>query len=169
MDKQAKDFIFSIVLIAVGVFALVGGIDIVNRAAQPPYRITTFSISPGFFPVVLGATLILCSILLWIQSLKGKGGLKAACKDNWGQFCTWFKPAVTSKNTITMTIGAVIMAVYSFLLVGWLPHWLASFIFLVGIMLFLKAAKWWKVLIISAGAVGLVIILFQICFHAALP
>jgi hypothetical protein len=61
------------------------------------------------------------------------------------------------------------MFIYSYFLVGWLPYWAASLIFLVALMLFLRAAKWWKVIIISLAAVGLIVLLFQVCFNAALP
>ncbi|MDD3163633.1 MAG: tripartite tricarboxylate transporter TctB family protein [Sphaerochaetaceae bacterium] len=169
MDTQSKDFIFSFVLIALGIFVLISGIAIFNDAALPPYSVTEFSLSPGFMPVVLGAALLLCSILLFFQSLKGKGSFKAAVCENSRQFANWIKPAFKSQDTIYMAVGILFMFIYSYFLVGWLPYWAASLIFLVALMLFLRAAKWWKVIIISLAAVGLIVLLFQVCFNAALP
>ncbi|MGI5173492.1 tripartite tricarboxylate transporter TctB family protein [Treponema sp. OMZ 840] len=169
MDDKYKDFIFSFVLIAVGLFVLFGGISIYKDAAQMPYSIPEFVLSPGFMPVILGAALLFCSILLLFQSLKGRGTLKAAFIDNWNRFSSRMKPAFSEYDTISMAVGIAMMFVYSFFLIKLLPFWVASLIFLVGLMLFLKAAKWWKVVIIALAVIGLTVLLFQIGFHAALP
>lgn len=169
MDTQAKDFIFSFFLVAVGLFVLISGIVIFKSAAEPPYGVTRFSLSPGFMPVVLGAALLFCSALLFFQSLKGKGGFRSACIDNFRQFAHWLKPALTAKDTISMAAGIAMMFIYSYLLISYLPYWAATLIFLICLMLFLRAAKWWNVIIIALVTVGLVYLLFKVCFHAALP
>lgn len=169
MDQKAKDFIFSFVLIIFGIFTTIGGVQIYHKAAERPYNITEFSISPGFLPVILGVALILCSMILLVQSLSGKESYKVALKDNLEQFKAWFKPAVTSKDTISMVVGTLIMFVYCFFLIDICHYMIASFVFLVGIMLFLKASKWWKIVLISAGAMGLIYLLFKVAFRAALP
>jgi hypothetical protein len=68
-----------------------------------------------------------------------------------------------------MVGGMAIMAIYAFLLIGLLPYYLASLIFLIALMLFLRASTIVKSIIISIAAVGLVILLFQYGFNVSLP
>lgn len=169
MNSKAKDFIFSFVLFALGVFVVVSGFSIYQKAALIPYKVTEFTLSPGFMPVVLGFALVFCSIVLCLQSLKSEEGMGATAKKHFAEFKAWVKPAFTNEDTITMAIGIVIMFIYSYFLVGFLPYIVASAIFLIGMMFFLRAAKWWKIIVISLVAVGLIYLLFKVCFNAALP
>ncbi len=169
MEKKTKDFIFSIVLCALSIYVMVEGVAIYRRVALPPYKITQFSLSPGFLPVILGGVLLLCSLLLFIQSIAGGqgfvGSIKARCID----IGKWFGPALHDKDMYYTIGGVLIMGIYTFVLMTFLPFWIASLLFLVGIMFYLHAQKWWKILLISAGAVGLIVLLFQVVFKAALP
>lgn len=165
MDKKAKDFIFSFVLLALGIYETAEGFHIYFQAASSPYNITEFRISPAFLPVVLGIALMFCSILLCRQALKGGDGAKAY----WNQFVAVLKSIPKNKNVLSMVGGTVIVFIYSFILVGWIPYWAATLIFLMGLMLFLQATKPWKVVIVSLVVVGLILLLFKVAFRAALP
>lgn len=169
MDKKAKDFIFSFVLMAVAVYVFVGGMHIYFEAASMPYNITEFTISPAFLPVILGAALFFCAILLCLQSLSGTERKGKAAKAYWGQFKASLKPLFANKNFLSMVGGACIIFIYTFILVGLIPYWAASFVFLVALMLFLQATKPVRVIIISAVVVGLILLLFKVAFRAALP
>jgi hypothetical protein len=68
-----------------------------------------------------------------------------------------------------MSVGVAIMAVYVYGLVGNLPYWAASLIFLLGMFFFLRIGSWWKVIVIAVASVGGVLLLFQVIFQAALP
>ncbi|NBK25882.1 MAG: hypothetical protein EOM68_28190, partial [Spirochaetia bacterium] len=68
-----------------------------------------------------------------------------------------------------MVIGMLIMGLYAYFLIGLLPYWLSSVLFLIALMAFLRAAKLWKIILISILSVGLVIVLFQVVFNVSLP
>lgn|GEM_PF-473293 len=169
MEKKTKDFIFSFVLMILGLYVAVGGYLIYKRAALPPYNITQLNVSPGLLPVILGITLILCSALLCIRSLDRSDGLKDALRHKCADIKGWIDVAFHDKGYLFAIGGVAIMALYTFVLLKFLPFWISSILFLVGVMLYLRAGKFWKIALSSCGAVGLVVLLFQVCFQAVLP
>jgi uncharacterized BrkB/YihY/UPF0761 family membrane protein len=68
-----------------------------------------------------------------------------------------------------MTIGCIMMFIYTFFLMQWLPFWLASIIFLIAMFLFLRIGKPWKAVVLAVLVVALIVLLFKYGFGAALP
>lgn len=167
MSKKLKDFIFSIVLILLGSYVIFEGMNIFHKAAEKPYKITQFSVSPGFLPVLLGIALVLTSVILLIQSFKGEK-VGEALANRKTEFCEWTKTAF-GENFFRMTIGCVMMFIYTFFLMEWLPFWAASVIFLVAMFLFLRVGKPWQAVILSVLVVAVIVLLFKYGFGAALP
>ncbi len=169
MEKKTKDFIFSFVLMLLGLYVAVGGYMIYRKAALPPYNITQFSVSPGLLSVILGIALVGCSALLCFRSLDRANGFGNALRHRIADIKEWIGPALHDKGYLYTIGGVAIMAAYTFILLTFLPFWIASILFLVGVMLYLHADKFWKIALSSCGAVGLVVLLFQVCFQAVLP
>ena len=167
MTKKLKDFLFSIILILVGSYVIIEGMNIYHKAAEKPYKITQFTVSPGFLPVLLGIALVLTSVILLIQSFKGEK-LSEALVNRKTEFCEWIKTAF-SENFFRMVIGCVMMFIYTFFLMEWLPFWAASVIFLLAMFLFLKVGKPWQAVILSVLVVAVIVLLFKYGFGAALP
>lgn len=167
MTKKLKDFIFSIVLILLGAYVTIEGFNIYHTAAKIPYQVKQFTVSPGFLPVILGFALVITSVLLLIQSFKGES-VKDALKNRKTEFASWTKTAF-GENFFRMAIGCVMMFIYTFFLMEWLPFWAASLIFLIGMFLFLRVGKPWQAVILSALVVALIVLLFKYGFGAALP
>lgn len=167
MTKKLKDFIFSIILILIGSYVIIEGVNIYHKAAEKPYKITQFTVSPGFLPVLLGIALVFASLILLIQSFKGeKFGEALVNRKN--EFSEWTKTAF-SENFFRMAIGVVLMFIYTFFLMEWLPFWAASVVFLVAMFLFLRVGRPWQAVILAALVVALVVVLFKYGFGAALP
>lgn len=164
MDNKQKDFIISLALVALGVYATVGGVDIYRRAARPPYNITSLGISPGLLPIILGSLLLILSLILFFKSLKESSFIGRA-----STLALWLKSAAKNSDIQMMVGGMVIMAIYSFLLVGLLPYWIVSTLFLIALMSFLRASKFLTIIMVALIAVGLVILLFQVGFNVSLP
>lgn len=164
MEMKQKDFNISLVLVGLGLYTTIEGVRMYRKAARPPYNIEQFSISPGFIPTVLGAMLLILSIVLLAKSIKGTG-----FRTQLSDLLAWSKQAIHDTDIRLMVIGMVIMAVYSFFLIGLLPYWLSSVLYLIALMAFLRATKVWKIILISFFAVGLVIVLFQVVFNVSLP
>ena len=167
MAKKLKDFVFSIVLILVGSYVIIEGMNIFHKAAEKPYRITKFTLSPGFLPVLLGIALVFTSVLLLISSFQGEK-FGEALANRKAEFIEWPKTAFNS-NLLNMTIGCIMMFIYTFFLMQWLPFWLASIIFLIAMFLFLRIGKPWKAVVLAVLVVALIVLLFKYGFGAALP
>jgi len=164
MEMKQKDFNISLVLVGLGLYSTVEGIRMYRKATKPPYNIEQFSIPPGFLPTILGALLLILSILLFVKSIKGCG-----FRFQVSALITWSKQAVHDIDIRLMVVGMLIMGIYAYFLIGLLPYWLSSVLFLIALMAFLRATKLWKIILISILSVGLVIVLFQVVFNVSLP
>ena len=167
MTKKLKDFIFSLVLILLGAYVIVEGMNIYHKAMDKPYKITQFTVSPGFLPVLLGIALVVTAVLLLISSFQGEA-FGAALVNRKTEFSEWTKKAFNA-DLLNMTIGCVMMFLYTFFLVQLMPFWLASIIFLVAMFLFLRIGKAWKAVVLAVLVVAAIVLLFKYGFGAALP
>jgi len=156
--KKLFDFMASVVLVALGIFVLVSGAGISEDSGGVFYD------APGFLPIILGIVLAGCSLSMLFSSLKegGIGARLAELKD-------WGGTKIHSKDTVTTLVGILIMFVYSFILFKLVPFWISSFVFLVGIMAYLKATTLMKGLLISACTVAVIVLFFQVGFRVQLP
>ena len=68
-----------------------------------------------------------------------------------------------------MLVGVVLLGVYTFVLLGLLPFWLATFLFMLLLMYFLEAGSLVQIVSVSVLVTALIIILFQVCFRVPLP
>ncbi|MBQ8076478.1 MAG: tripartite tricarboxylate transporter TctB family protein [Oscillospiraceae bacterium] len=167
MTKKLKDFVFSIVLILLGIYVIVESLNIYHKAAEKPYKITQFTISPGFLPFLLGIALTLTALILLASSFRGEK-IGEALGNRKTEFVAWTKTAFNA-DFLNMTIGCVLMFIYTFFLVQLLPFWLASIIFLVAMFLFLRIGKPWKAVVLAVLVVALIVLLFKYGFGAAMP
>jgi len=156
--KKLFDFMASCVMIVLGIYVFVAGVGINKDVGGVYYD------APGFLPVMLGIALTGCSLLLLVASLKD-GGLGARMVE----LKAWGRGRLHSKDAAISLIGMGIMFVYSFVLFRLVPFWLSSFIFLVGIMAYLKATRLLKGLLISACTVAVIVVFFQVGFRVQLP
>ena len=167
MTKKLKDFVFSIVLILLGAYVTLEGMHIYHKAAEKPYKITQFTVSPGFLPVLLGIALVITSLVLLVSSFEGEG-FGEALKNRKTEFTSWTKTAFNA-DVLNMAIGCLLMFLYTFFLVQMIPFWAASIIFLVAMFLFLRIGKPWKAVVLAVLVVALIVLLFKYGFGAALP
>ena len=72
-------------------------------------------------------------------------------------------------NSFRMLVGVVLMALYTFVLLGLLPFWLSTFLFMLLLMYFLEAGSLVKIVSVSLVVTILIIFLFQVCFRVPLP
>ncbi|QIK73414.1 tripartite tricarboxylate transporter TctB family protein [Propioniciclava coleopterorum] len=156
--NRRLNFLSSIVLIALSVAITVGSIYILTASRA------SFIASPGLMPLMLGLALLGMSLALFVQSLRD-GGVPARVAES----RAWFAEIAAAPGARTTVIGLAIMALYAFVLMPFLPFWAASLIFMIGMLAFLRAARWWVILILSVGVVGLVYLIFQILFRVPLP
>jgi len=80
---------------------------------------------------------------------------------------------VKSKNVHKALVGLVIFWIYIYLLLGKIPFWIATFVTLSALLLFINWEKSFKkiakLLLISAAATFAIILIFQIIFKVPMP
>lgn len=160
LDKNGriKDFIAGIALILLSVFVLAESRIIFVKAEKEMH------LSPALIPALLGTLLLILAIALFVGSLKD-GGVRARCRE----MKEMLKEIKEDPNILRMLIGLCFMALYTFVLLGLLPFWLSTIIFLVALMKYLGAGSLPRIVIISVVVTGLIIILFQVLFRVPLP
>lgn len=157
-NDHKLNFISSIILALLSTAILLGSVSIYLKAAEPLHT------SPALMPGMLGIILLLCSLLLLRQSIQGEGAKVRA-----GEAKAWFQNLIKQPDTRNSVIGILLMAVYTFGLLHWFQFWVASLIFTIAMLLFLRATRWWMVLIISGSLVGAIVLLFSVVFRVPLP
>jgi len=98
---------------------------------------------PALLPTVVCGILIILGLLLILGALKEGARLNKV--DFWA-VVAWCR----SEQTRRMWIIMGVFVIYIFVMLGRLPYVVSTFLFLAGFMFYFKAAKWWKILIISA-------------------
>lgn len=158
MTSKKFDFASSTVLIITALYVIYESLDIYEQAKEPMY------LSPALAPLILGCALLLCSILLFVNSIKD-GGPSARIQE----LAAWFGQIKGEAATKSMLIGTIIIGIYTYFLLGTLPFMLATLIFMVALMMYLKVGSFAKILIISIITVAATHGLFQELFRVPLP
>ncbi|MBQ0071502.1 MAG: tripartite tricarboxylate transporter TctB family protein [Spirochaetales bacterium] len=176
MNNKTRDMVFAICTIIFGAYLTGESLKIVKVASQRPFNVEKFSLSPGMLPTVLGFGLIFFAVCLLYHSCRVPGqSMGKTLKDNASNFTESLKKDVKDPNIYRMVIGMIIMAVFTFVLIGLriggfqAPFWLTGGIFMFVLLMYLGAVNWWKSLIITVVAMALINVLFIYAFKAILP
>lgn len=120
---QRRDFYFSLVLIALG-----GGVIVESLRMPRESGYGTFA-APGLVPGILGAVLAFFGLLLLIRAARAGGWRRESAA-----------PAdpddKTTVGALAITVGLIV--VYAVVLVGSVPFWLASFLFLFAFVVYFE-------------------------------
>lgn len=108
VSMSRADRISAVVFFLLGIAMLVGGYTMDRLEIR---RIHPASI-PGLLPMILGGLLALCAVLLYRQAAEREG-------ESFMQGGDWQR---------LLTAGGMCL-VYAVVLVGWLPYWLATLLF----------------------------------------
>lgn len=152
------DFISSIVLFLLSIFIVTESIGINGEVGGPLFS------SPGLLPLFLGTMLMLCSVLLFVRSMKQSG-----FAGNIDDLKMWLQQNAKSSETRNMLLGIAILALFTFFLLPRLPFLLASFIFLFVLMKVMNAGSVRKIVLTSVIVSAAVYTLFEIIFKVPLP
>lgn len=164
-DDSARahlDFLTSIILIIISIAVIITSIGYWQRQK------VTFYESAGFMPVLIAGGLLIMSLRLLREALK---------QDNAHSFISRLKVSfgqtVRSNTVHRAIIGLIIFGIYVFVLLGRMPFWLASFLPLAAVLVFvrydgtLKTAL--KMILIAALCVAGIVGLFQFAFAVPMP
>lgn len=87
---------------------------------------------PGLVPMILGATLALCGLLLTIRAVR-LGALKPLAPDN------DFRQVMVNIESLRLFCMLGLTLAYTLILVGWLPFWLATALFVFSTIVLFEA------------------------------
>ena len=161
--RYGIDLIAGVVTLAVSIYVMIKSITFWKEDF-----VDVFYYSAGLMPMMIGACLFIFSAVYIRRTLK-EHSLKECLLDI-KNFSIEF---VKSKSVHKALIGLVIFWIYIFLMLGKMPFWLATFITLSALLLFLNWKKSFKqiakLLLISAAATFFIILVFQIIFKVPMP
>ena len=163
-DREHLDFLTSIILFIVCVVAIILSMGYWKKLGGAFYA------SPGFMPTIIAGALIIMAITLFVNSIKGSS-ISERCR----QLGAAVPATLHSRGFWRAVIGLAIFAVYIFVLLGRLPFWLASFLVLLAILLYLNFEGKFqfkpvlKLILIAALSIGGIVLLFQVAFSVPMP
>lgn len=163
-DREHLDFLTAIILLIVSVAAIILSLGYWRDLGGEFYA------SPGFMPTIIAAFLIVMAVTLLLQSVKGSS-VAERCR----QLGAALPRTLRSRTFWRAVIGLAIFAVYIFGMLGRLPFWLASFLVLFAILLYLnlegkvQLKPVLKLLLIAVLSVAGIVLLFQVAFSVPMP
>ena len=166
MNAKAKDSVFAVGLILLGAYIIWESRNIIILASKPPFNIKDFSISPGMLPIVLGSLLVVFSIIMLITSLIGPG---TSFIGHFREASQAFRKALGEVDVVRALACVEAMAIYTFALLGTIPFWAGAFLFLVFVMVILRSARIWTIVLTSGIVITLIVLLFEGFFRTSLP
>lgn len=161
--RYGIDLIAGVVTFAVSIYVMIKSITFWKEDF-----VDVFYYSAGLMPMMIGISLFIFSALYIRRTLK-EHPLKECLLDI-KKFSIEF---VKSKDVHKALIGLVIFWIYIFLMLGKMPFWLATFVTLSALLLFInwkKSVKQiLKLLLISGVSTFMIILIFQIIFKVPMP
>lgn len=141
--KSARNDLYSsIVLFLISLYVFIEGV-------RMPVSVYTGSDgawygAPGGFPVIIGGILMILSVMLFAKSWRITGGFR---KDDFQDMTAVLRSAYVKR----LALITVLLAVYIFVLLGRVPFYVATFLFLFVTMLVFRRNGFavWKLLVIS--------------------
>ncbi|WP_354673687.1 tripartite tricarboxylate transporter TctB family protein [Cupriavidus alkaliphilus] len=106
----------------------------------------------GYFPMRVGIIILVCSVLVGVQALRG---------DRAAVFATWQQLRQVGVILVPLTVYVG--------LIGLLGIYVASAAFIAGFMVWVGKAAWWKATLIGVGVNALLFWIFEIQFRVPLP
>jgi hypothetical protein len=156
--KEHLDLAAAIVLFCVSIFSIILACGYYVRSKK------VFYASPGLMPVIIASGIFLLALSLMLQSLKG-----SSIKERFGQVIDAIPRGIKSRRFLNTAAALCMFWVYIFLLLRFLPFWIASLILLCAVFVYLKASTLIKCIIIAGCSIGGIVLLFQVAFRVPLP
>lgn len=150
-SKHMGDFFLGVAFILVSIW---GAWEALNMPRRGELGVIT---SPGFTPLLVCASLIILSVIMLTKALRG-----GAIKEVPGRL----KQMAKSYQTRRVLILAAIMTAYV-LLIGVLDFRLVTFLFLVVSFIYVRAGRWYTILI--AAVIGTVLATIALPYFFSMP
>lgn len=157
-----QDFLTAVILMVVSITVIIVSLGYWKK------QNVTFYASAGFVPVLFSSGLLIMCIRLLRESLQSDSTKNMLARIKKGAIAS-----VKSNIVHRSIIGLAIFGVYVFFMLGSIPFWLASFLALAGVLVFVRYDKTLtttlKMLLIAALCVAGIVLLFQYAFNVPMP
>lgn len=154
--RTAKgDFISSLI---VCLFSIV---IFVYALTMPKFKEWGLYATPAMAPIVFSIILFICSGIVLVRSIKLQGYQIRVTKDDVVSF-------VKGKIFINFVVASLLVFIF-YLFFGVLPFIVIASIYVAANVLFHKAMKWWKALILAVVYTGVIYVLFNYVFFIPVP
>jgi cell division protein FtsW (lipid II flippase) len=155
------DLICSILILAIGLYVAGSGLYIALFEANGT---DVWYYSPGMFPIMIGACLMIFALLLFFKKRKEGARLKNIHFEN-------LRALLKEKTTYRLLLAIALFSAYVFLLIGHIPFVAATFIYLAVTMIVFRRDGFpiWKLLLISAITTAFIYVFFGIIAAVPLP
>ncbi|HSK67867.1 MAG TPA: tripartite tricarboxylate transporter TctB family protein [Candidatus Limnocylindria bacterium] len=156
------DFLTSLILIGVSVGVIIESLGYWRRQR------VVFHQSAGFMPIIIASGLLVMSLRLLREALK-HDTVRNFLRRVWRGFVGF----VRSRTVHRALVGLAIFGAYVFYALGRMEFWLASFIALAAVLVFVRFDRKWqttlKMVLIAALCVAGIVGLFQYAFEVPMP
>ncbi len=157
-----QDFLTAVILMVVSLAVIITSLGYWKK------QNITFYESAGFVPILFAGGLFVMSIRLLRESMRSDSAKNMLIRIKRGAIAS-----VRSNVVHRSVIGLAIFGVYVFFMLGSIPFWLASFLALAGVLVFVRYDKTLtttlKMLLIAALCVAGIVLLFQYAFNVPMP
>lgn len=159
-DVRKSDVLSGLVLVGVGFLAAVTALGMpIPPDLDPLLGYLTY---PGSMPLLLGFFLILGGLaLVW-------HGFRIAGPPGSSELRRWVTAAFSQEGRRAALIF-LLLVVYSMLLLGRVPFWLATFVYLVAVMALVGGVRLRTVAAVALAASASLHLLFEFVFNLPLP
>lgn len=159
------EFLAGVICLAVSIYVMCKSITFWKE----DYAVE-FYYSAGLMPMIIGIALLAFSLVYVIRTIKDYS-LKACIVDIKNFVVDMAKSKLVHKSIV----GLVIMWIYIYLLLGKIIFWVATFVTLAALLIFMNwekpmsFKKILKFLAISIVGTGLIVLVFSVIFKVPLP
>ena len=160
LEKHQGELLLSIIFIIGSLWVIyrsvMMSIDVYNRTQPDIYTL------PGVFPLIIGTLILLGSIKVLIHALKTGAQMKTFSLIR-------IINGIGKRDSLVFFIIIACMIVYVFFLIQFLPFEIATFIFILFLLLIFKATVLWKAILISAVFSLIVVYFFAVVVRTPFP
>ena len=159
-ELRKADLITGLALLAGGGFALYAGWNMPRSGRLDP--VLAFVTSPGMLPMACGFLLALMGAALGLHAARD-GGLLA-----WSDLGHAVR-RLGGTDVRRMLVVVLLLSAFIFVLIGRMPYWAATFIYLTALICYLRGASLLLTPIIAAVVAGGVYLIFAELVRIPLP
>ena len=151
-------------LILAALSVIIGAVILILVKVQDLPMIKRDIMGPGFFPTICGIAIIVCGVLLFLETLSQS---KKAATDE--TIKAEQETKILNPRELKNLLFFLILGVFVLVACEYLGMLISLFICVVVYLIFQGKEKWWKALLISAGMTVFLYLIFVVFLKVPVP